>query len=127
MSRIEDVLYADSLTQNPSSANSNGRLSVVSSPIAIPQKSQNAEEEVERFSSSDTPTSMTLSDFMGWSLSQGEADNGKKNDLRVNKDSQLKQASDHKLMNKPANINTKRFSYLEKLENFSLRSPTARH
>ncbi|PON50540.1 PRONE domain containing protein [Parasponia andersonii] len=126
MSRIEDVLYADSLTQSPST-NSNGRLSVVSSPIAIPQKSQNTEEDEERFGSSGTPTSMTLSDFMGWSLSQGEAGNGKKSDLRGNKDIQFKQASDHKLMSKPANINTKRFSYLEKLENFSLRSPTARH
>lgn len=127
MSRIEDVLYADALSQNQSAAKSNGRLSIVSSPIAIPQKFLNTEEEMERFSSSETPNSMTLSDFMGWSLSQGEADNAKKSDLRGNKDSQLKQASDHKLMNKPVNINTKRFSYLEKLENFSLRSPTARH
>ncbi|XP_030487951.1 rop guanine nucleotide exchange factor 12 [Cannabis sativa] len=127
MSRIEDVLYADSVAQNPSSANSNGRLSMSSSPISLTQMSQTSEDEAEKLSSSDTPTSMTLSDFMGWSLSQGEADGGKKNDSKGNKDTLLKQANDHKLVNKPANINTKKLSYLEKLENFSLRSPTARH
>lgn len=123
MSRIEDVHYADFLTRNQSTAaKANARFSMVSSPNAESKMSQNSEDE----DSDDTPTSRTLSDFMGWSLGQGEADNEKKNSLR--KESRFKEVSDqNKLMNKPANINTKRFSYLEKLDNFSLRSPTARH
>ncbi|XP_010089226.2 rho guanine nucleotide exchange factor 8 [Morus notabilis] len=123
ISRIEDVLYADFLTRNQASAaKANARFSMVSSPNAEPKKSQNSEDE----DSDGTPTSRTLSDFMGWSLGQEEADNEKKNGLR--KESRFKEASDqNKLTDKPANINTKRFSYLEKLDNFSLRSPAARH
>lgn len=123
ISRIEDVLYADSLTQNQSPAGkANGRLSMVSSPVSVHKKSQNSDDD----DSDGTPTSRTLSDFMGWSLAQDDTDNDRKNSLR--KESRFKEINEHnKLMSKPANINTKRFSYLEKLENFSLRSPTARH
>ncbi|KAL5572642.1 hypothetical protein UlMin_022239 [Ulmus minor] len=126
MSRIEDVLYADALTQTtPSVEKSKGRFSLASSPMA---KSQTTEKEVEKLYSTDSPSSKTtLSDFMGWSLAKEEADDLKKHDLKGNKESHFKEVHDQKLLRKPANINTKRVSYLEKLENFTLRSPTARH
>jgi len=62
----------------------------------------------------EMPTSMTLLDFMGWNLDQGESD--------ANKD------VDAKVLSKPANIVTnKKFSYIERLENLGCtRSPTAR-
>ena len=127
MSRIEDVLYADSLTKNQSSVKSNGRTSNVSSPITISQKSPSYGEDGERLNSPDTP-SKTLSDFMGWSLAQEEDDNNNKRaNFKGTKESRFKDTNEYKIPGKPANINTKRFSYLEKLENFSLRSPTARH
>lgn len=123
MSRIEDVLYADSLTgQAPSQTKkSNRKLSIDSSPL--PPKSQNPLEELdEDFNSAETPNSRTLSDFMGWNIAEGET-GAKKNETESN----CKEEND-KLMSKPALITTKKFSYLEKIENFSgLRSPTARH
>lgn len=123
MSRIEDVLHADSITRNqPSVGKASASLLGVSPPTSVHKKSKNSDDD----DSDGTPTSRTLSDFMGWNLDQEDADNNKKNSLK--KETRFKEISDHnKLMSKPANINTKRFSYLEKLENFSLRSPTARH
>lgn len=118
MSRIEDVLYADSLTgQTPShTKKSNRKLSIDSSPL--PPKSPNPPEELDP----ETPNSKTLSDFMGWNIVEGET-GAKKNE----KESSCNEESD-KLMSKPALISTKKFSYLEKIENLGgLRSPTARH
>ncbi|MED6110053.1 hypothetical protein PIB30_039318 [Stylosanthes scabra] len=68
MSRIEDVLYADSLANNLSVSVSRRRFSRVSSS-AREERSPKAEEEETGTSqpSAETPTaSMTLSDFMGW-------------------------------------------------------------
>lgn len=123
MSRIEDVLHADFITRNqPSVGKASASLLGVSPPTSVHIKSKNSDDD----DSDGTPTSRTLSDFMGWDLAQEDADNNKKNSLK--KETRFKEIGDHnKLMSKPANINTKRFSYLEKLENFSLRSPTARH
>ncbi|KAJ9183947.1 hypothetical protein P3X46_007741 [Hevea brasiliensis] len=106
LSRIEDVLYADSLTQTPES-----------------DESEKPEEETGRLSPAEaqTPTSLTLSDFMGWG---GDANTKKNNSY--NTESHFKGEHDHKMMLKP--LATKRFSYLEKLESLSgLRSPAARH
>lgn len=112
ISRIEDVLYADSLTQSTALTESNEEMD--SSP------STGHVEETE------TPTSKTLSDFMGWNLNQGDTNMKKK--YIDNIDIYFKGEND-KMLYKPANIvTTKKTSYLEKLENLSgLRSPTTRH
>ncbi|KAL1318665.1 hypothetical protein HN51_070981 [Arachis hypogaea] len=114
MSRIEDVLYADSLTRNPSLAVSkNRRFSPVSSS-ASGERSPNAEEEEAGTSqhSDETPTaSMTLSDFMGWSASKEGSDHVKTTgDL------------DESLATTP-----KRAYYVDKLESLtSMKSPIGR-
>lgn len=121
MSRIEDVLYADSLTQDPSPGETKGRTSsLAAEPVKLPTA---AEEEAKRKSWAETPTSMTLSDFMGWHLEQ-ETEGEKKHP-----DGKQETTLDKASHAKPADIvTTKRFSYIEKLENLGgLRSPTARH
>ncbi|KAJ4957748.1 hypothetical protein NE237_024859 [Protea cynaroides] len=124
MSRIEDVLYADSLAKNPSLAESDRKLSIDSSPVVGPVKFPNPDEELEKLNSVDT--SMTLSDFMGWHLDQGETEQ-KKESLENLED--YSKNDDGKSMSKPANIVTnKKISYIEMFENLGgLRSPTARH
>ncbi|CAK9172772.1 unnamed protein product [Ilex paraguariensis] len=126
-SRIEDVLYADSLTQDPSLPASRKKHSMDSSPLASPPPGSllSAMEETEKLNSPETPSSMTLSDFMGWNLDQGETDMRK--NLSTNNVNISSQDENEKTNSKPANIVThKKFSYIEKLEN-CLRSPTARH
>ncbi|KAK1312652.1 Rho guanine nucleotide exchange factor 8 [Acorus calamus] len=119
MSRIEDVLYADSLTQNPSLAESNKQ-----PPMMDTESVPNHKEEIEKLNSMEPPVSMTLSDFMGWHLDQ---DSDQKKDSG-NLDDYLG-TDNEKFMSKPPNIVTnKKVSYIEKLENLGgLRSPTARH
>ncbi|CAI9753801.1 unnamed protein product [Fraxinus pennsylvanica] len=113
LSRIEDVMQADSLAQNPS--NGEQKRYPLKDPSPITVKFPNPNEELEKTNSDETPTSMTLLDFMGWNLDQGESD--------ANKD------VDAKVPSKQANIVTnKKFSYIERLENLGCtRSPTARH
>ncbi|KAJ9167826.1 hypothetical protein P3X46_019419 [Hevea brasiliensis] len=101
LSKIEDILYSDSLTQSPKSE-SNGR-----------PENEKPEEETDKLSPAETPTatSLTLSDFMGWNV-----------DVKKNNFCNI----DDKPTLKP--IATKRFSYLEKLESLTLlRSPASRH
>ncbi|XP_021892863.1 rop guanine nucleotide exchange factor 12 isoform X2 [Carica papaya] len=70
--------------------------------------------------SSETPTSMTLSDFMGWDLDQANPE------LKKEIADELLKDADGKFMNKITNVVTnKKVSYLENLG--GLRSPTARH
>lgn len=77
-------------------------------------------EETEKVQLSETPTSMTLSDFMGWDLDQGDAEAKEpKGDDLLLKDLDGK----HKIANVVTN---KKVSYIEKLEHAGLRSPTAR-
>ncbi|KAL2493113.1 Rho guanine nucleotide exchange factor 8 [Abeliophyllum distichum] len=113
LSRIEDVLQADSLAQNPS--NGEQKRYPLKDPSPITTNFPNPKEELEKKNSDETPTSMTLLDFMGWNLDQGET--------YANKD------VDSKVLSKPSNIVTnKKISYIEKLENLGgARSPTARH
>lgn len=127
MSRIEDVLYADSLARTPSQPKkSNRKLSMDSSPLP-PKSPKPSPEEVEDLNSAETPTSKTLLDFMGWNIVQGESDANKK-ETKLDAESYINKEESDKLMSKPALISTKKFSYLEKIENLSgLRSPTARH
>ncbi|KAF8400804.1 hypothetical protein HHK36_014106 [Tetracentron sinense] len=125
ISRIEDVLYADSHTRNPSLAESNRNILKHSSPMTGPVKFPNPGEEIEKLQLMETPTSMTLSDFMGWHLVQEEID--QKEGSTANWEGFLKE--EEKSKGKPANIViNKKISYIEKLENLGgLRSPTARH
>ena len=67
MSRIEDVMYADSLVQNPSLAHrrrksSTDCLPLMTGPIGEDTLRNLADNQ------SQTPISMTLSDFMGWNM-----------------------------------------------------------
>lgn len=122
MSRIEDVLYADSQTRSPSLEEANRRPPV---PEPVSVRFPSAEEEVEKLNSMGNNASMTLSDFMGWHLDQ-EVETNKK---ELDGFEETKNFEDAKPLGKPPNIATsKRFSYIEKLENLGgLRSPTARH
>ncbi|MQL91724.1 hypothetical protein Taro_024352 [Colocasia esculenta] len=125
MSRIEDVLYADSQTRNPSSGEAKRRPTCSETVPAGPVKFPNAEEELKKLSSMGNNVSMTLSDFMGWHLDQGTETHAKDAD-----GCEETRSFEHtKPLGKPPNIVTnKRFSYIEKLENLGgMRSPTARH
>ncbi|XP_027344561.1 rop guanine nucleotide exchange factor 12-like isoform X2 [Abrus precatorius] len=101
LSRIEDVLHADYLTQNP--------------PQGGRRSSPTSKED------SEAPCSMTLSDFMGWSNDQVDLDTKKdafSDDFSKDSDSGKPQ--------KLPNIATdKKVSYLETLG--GMRSPTSRH
>ncbi|KAG8379965.1 hypothetical protein BUALT_Bualt07G0144400 [Buddleja alternifolia] len=112
LSRIEDVMQADLIARNPSSAEQKRQPLKQRSPIAI------AKEELEQ-SAPQTPTSMTLLDFMGWNLDNGETE--------AKKD--MNDDFDAKPLSKPPNIITsnKKMSYIERLENLGSRSPRARH
>ncbi|GAB4842236.1 Rop guanine nucleotide exchange factor 12 [Ancistrocladus abbreviatus] len=122
LSRIEDVLYADSFAQNPSLAQVKrpiGNLQISSS-----MKFPNAGEEIEKLNAAGTPTSMTLSDFMGWTLDQGESEmkrTGSEEDLE-----ELAKDADQKETGKLTVQIPKKSSYIESLVG-GLRSPTARH
>ncbi|KAK7349187.1 hypothetical protein VNO77_06354 [Canavalia gladiata] len=112
LSRIEDVLHADFLTQSPSQ----GRRSVTKPK---PDKSPTPKEEGEK-GSSETPCSMTLSDFMGWSNDQCDSDPKKDPSDDFYKDNDA--GKGQKL---PNVVTDKKVSYLETLG--GMRSPTSRH
>ena len=118
LSRIEDVLYADSLTQNPALASC--KRSPLQSSELDPLNFPNPKEEIEKLSAGP-PQSMTLSDFMGWNL---EKEDEEKKDSWGK--SEEPQKDEGRTITKLANIITnKKVSYLEKLENLGgLRSPT---
>ncbi|XP_034696652.1 rop guanine nucleotide exchange factor 12 isoform X1 [Vitis riparia] len=124
LSRIEDVLYADSLAQNPALASCKRNPLRGSSSDPEPLNFPNPKEEIEKLSTG-TPQSMTLSDFMGWNL---EKEDGEEKKGSGGNSEELSK-NDEKPMTKIANIITnKKVSYIEKLENLGgLRSPTARH
>lgn len=113
LSRIEDVLHADYLTQNPPQSS---RRSVSRNTNPKPDKSPTPKEEVEKGGSE----TMTLSDFMGWSSDHGDSDAKKDpsddfyNDMDSGKPPKL-----------PDIVTDKKVSYLETLG--GMRSPTARH
>ncbi|XP_022873993.1 rop guanine nucleotide exchange factor 9-like [Olea europaea var. sylvestris] len=128
MSRIEDVLYADSLAQDPSLAVVTWKPSIDSTtPSPTLSSFPSPGEETEKLSSAEaTPTSMTLSDFMGWNLEPSEDTNIRRNYSTGNLDSFVKD-DEEKIMTKPSNINIKKFSYIDKIDTGGLRSPTSRH
>ncbi|GAB2222312.1 hypothetical protein Droror1_Dr00013524 [Drosera rotundifolia] len=116
LSRIEDVLYADSLAQNPALAHCK-RPSMVQISGSL---KFDAEEEIEKLNSVGTPTSMTLLDFMGWNTEQGEAGKRASN---ANLD-ELDEDDNEKLIAK-LQIQLPKKSYIDNLG--GSRSPTSRH
>lgn len=121
LSRIEDVLYADYITQNPSHSVSEKKLLRESSEITAGSDmfpSPREENNVE------TIGSMTLSDFMGWGMDQGNAES---NDLTGDSDEASKdgEGNQHHMQKLASIVTNKKGSYLENLG--GLRSPTARH
>ncbi|GLT71880.1 hypothetical protein SLA2020_438670 [Shorea laevis] len=120
LSRIDDVLYADCVTQNPLHSVCEKKLLRESSEITDSNIFPSPREE----NNMETIGSMTLSDFMGWGVDQGNAD---LNDLTGDSDEASKDGEGNQHhMHKLANIVTiKKGSYLETLG--GLRSPTARH
>ncbi|KAM7515329.1 hypothetical protein LguiA_004912 [Lonicera macranthoides] len=132
MSRIEDVLYADSIARDPSlliskreivltedSSSPKSPLAATSSSSSSPTKEESNDKKPE-----ETPppparaaasSSMTLSDFMGWNFEQGDSTEGKTKESTCNVD-----ASSSKNENKKT-------SYGDKIEVGGLRSPTDCH
>ncbi|XP_010550868.1 PREDICTED: rho guanine nucleotide exchange factor 8-like [Tarenaya hassleriana] len=112
MSRIEDVIYADSLAQKQSSAEETseaGRTETDSESA----RSSNSGEESEKL---ETQYSKTLLDFMGWNIDNPKA---------ATADSECQKSEKPP---KSPNLTPKKFSYLEKLENLNgFRSPKERH
>ncbi|KAL2928483.1 Rop guanine nucleotide exchange factor 12 [Bienertia sinuspersici] len=120
LSRIEDVLYADSLAQNPSLAQY--KRNPLTDIKITSTKFPNADEEIEKLNAVGTPPSMTLSDFMGWTMDNGDGD------LKPKEGAEDEEQDDtcELKIGKLANIAIpKKISYLENLG--GLRSPTARH
>lgn len=119
MSRIEDVLYADYIAQNPSQVSTKKRDTSVSSgtdKFSPGEEPQNAAE---------TPTSMTLLDFMNWG--PDISDNEVKKESPTGNSDNLPTEGEVKHVHKLQNIvtNNKLVSYLENIG--GLKSPTARH
>lgn len=114
LSRIEDVMSADSQARGSSNAEKKNSLKerTVSDKVAAAPKEDGGGE-------AETPNSKTLLDFMGWNAEQGETDGKKAND----------ENADTKTLVKQENIApNKKLSYIERLEVLGgSRSPTARH
>ncbi|MCD7467160.1 hypothetical protein HAX54_004436 [Datura stramonium] len=130
MSRIEDVLYADSLTQDPSLEIEKLNLSSADSspPLPLSGMSTPMELEAEELSSAaQTPSAQTptLSDFIGWGVELGDT-GMKKNHSTGNLEAYFKGGNDYNCIGKLASITPKRFSYIDKIGS-GLRSPTSRH
>ncbi|CAL9766670.1 unnamed protein product [Musa acuminata subsp. burmannicoides] len=105
MSRIEDVLHADSVTRDQSLEGSKTRPSVADSePTAGIATPLDPAEEIDKLNNMEANNSMTLSDFMGW---QFDIDTQTK-----------KEDEDGKLVKQPPSIvvANNKLSNLEKLE-----------
>ncbi|XP_016540517.2 rop guanine nucleotide exchange factor 12 [Capsicum annuum] len=124
MSRIEDVLYADSLKQNPplEVEKSNFSSADSSPPLPLSGMSTPKEQEAEVLSSAtQTPT---LSDFIGWGVEEGDA-GMKKNHSTGNLEAYFKDENDYNCIGKLASITPTKFSYIDEIGS-GLGSPTAR-
>lgn len=130
MSCIEDVLYADSLTQDASLAIEKLNLSSADSSPPLPLSGMSTPRELEAevlSSAGQTPAAQTptLSDFIGWGVEK-EGTFMKKNHSTGNMEAYFKGENDYNCIGKLASITPKRFSYIDKIGS-GLRSPTARH
>lgn len=120
-SRIEDVLYADSLTQDPSLAVCEWKHSTKPILTEGPGSFASHSTECTETPTAETPNSKTLSDFMGWNLDQGESTDMKKNNSTGNLECYFK--DENKKLSKSNEV-CKKFTYMEKLETLGgLRSP----
>ena len=125
LSRIDDVLYVDSMTKNPSLASSGRTFSLDSLPVSE-QTSPNSDDGLRSLNSSDTPPSMTLSDFMGWNSNKIGSDVKRTNSTGDLED--LKEKDEKTLIKSPRVGTPKKNYYLDKLEYLNaIRSPIARH
>lgn len=125
-SRIDDVLYADSLAQDPTLGGTKKRPPLTDTEAVTGKvKVLDPQEEIEKLNQMEAPASMTLSDFMGWQVEQ-DSETKKKNSGNLE---ETMNSEDGKLMKKPPPIVTnKKFSYIEKIENLGgLRSPSSLH
>lgn len=124
MSRIEDVLYADTVAKNPSLAVSSKRFSLDSSSVSD-QTSPNSVDENSHLRSSDTPPSMTLSDFMGWDACKSDI---KRTNSTGDLDEYAKEKDEKSTTKSPKFTTPQKSYYLEKLEYLNaLKTPIARH
>jgi len=124
LSRIEDVLYADSVVKNPSLAVSSRRVSADSLPMSG-RTSPNSEDENANFHSSDTPPSMTLSDFMGWTSIKEELD-GKNSNTSGDLEDCVDEKDEKDATKSPDCA--QKSSHLDKLEySNGSKAPVARH
>lgn len=122
ISRIDDVLFADRLSQNP--AETSRPYSLPEDPIKGRLKLLNPSKEMEKLNALEVPTSMTLSDFMGWQSVDEELEMKKKelNNLIDN----LRSDTFEGIAANDTPIG-KRLSYIEKLGKLGgLKSPTDR-
>ncbi|KAL2228978.1 rop guanine nucleotide exchange factor 9 [Sesamum indicum] len=127
MSRIEDVLYADSVAQNPSLAVV--KVEQPTDPLPSPTISNppNPEEEAEKLSPApETPTSMTLSDFMGWKDEPSEPEVVKSASTANVEAPPPKDEEDNGAF-KYASSTLKKYLYIDKIDMTGLKSPIARH
>lgn len=123
MSRIEDVLHADSLARNPSLGEEKKHPLRDSAAVMRSGKFPNVEEEIEELNLTETPTSTTLSEFMGWTLDASETETKKDSSDDLVKENNAKPPN--KLLRV---MTSSKFSYIEKLETLGgLRSPASRH
>lgn len=134
--RIEDVLYADSISRDPSLAITKMRAppsrehspSPRSSGMSTPSDLELEKEPEKVSSAAGTPTSnsVTLSDVMGWNMKQ--VDSGIKTcNSPLSLEDIFKDENNEKTLTKSPNVATvKKISYIDKVES-GLRSPTSRH
>lgn len=128
MSRIEDVLYADALTQDPSLAVAKTQLQSPQTPTLSAVVAGPGEEEADRLSSaSETPSAPTLSDFMGWNVGTPETETMKKKNSSGNMEVSGGNDEEEKITSKSANSTIKKYLYIDKIEISGLRCPTSRH
>ncbi|KAI3711622.1 hypothetical protein L1987_70161 [Smallanthus sonchifolius] len=108
MNRIEDVLYADNVAQDPSLL---AKKRTMSSRRTLDESNDQTPSQTP----TGSPTSMTLSDFMGWSIDQETSPKSE------DKETEKYHSKSAKILARTKN------SYMEKLEAYKLRSPTTRH
>ncbi|KAI3775510.1 hypothetical protein L1987_50089 [Smallanthus sonchifolius] len=117
MNRIEDVLYADKVAQDPSLL---AKKRTMSSRGVLDESSSQVSGQTPIQTPTGSPTSMTLSDFMGWSVDQ-ETTSSASSPKSEDKETEKYHSKSAKILARTKN------SYMEKLEAYKLRSPTTRH
>ncbi|XP_023769952.2 rho guanine nucleotide exchange factor 8 [Lactuca sativa] len=113
MNSIEDVLYADEVVRNPEMETmmmkKEQSVDVVALSISSPRAIRGVKDWTGVHSPKGKPSSMNLLDSMGWGFDQGKMEmmNGNSSPVKI--------------------LTKAKMSYIEKLEAYGLRSPTARH